>query len=649
MNIVDALVVTFGLDPAEFKRGSKVVADGQKKQREDSDETTKRVQNNNKKQAESFRSVTREVLGLLAAVGATVGLKQFLLGTMDSQANLGRMATNLRMNARELRAWGIVAEEMGGKAEDAYSSLQNLATGLAEAAKAGHSALTDSAYKNGINLFGQDGRVVSYEEALKRISARMRGVDRQVAMTVFNEMGVGALSNQLLLGPQELDKRLAHAAGLVRITKESTEQAQELQRRWADMQARFEGIRDAIWNRLAPSLLRLADRLADWLDSVDWDKVGRGIENAVNWVVRLVEALGGLKTVLAIVATLFGLKMLGGLVATTAQILRLVPVIGTITAGFGALATAVAAAAGALAGYLVYDKLLAGTKAGDTIGRATATVMAAMGSDTAQEALARDGWSSLTEEQRRGYIDRYKALSPGARAAYDRAFPGLSAIIRGQIGTTAAGGGSAASGASTAGLPRGVRNNNPGNLNFAGQPGATLESGPGARFASFQTMGEGIQQLSRQLGLYAIRGNDTISGIINTYAPSKDNNNTGAYIRDVAGQTGMDPNAHLNLADPAVMQSLIRAIINHEGNGKYVSDEDIRAGIRLNMGGVGVGAGSSGAGQRTGGVGGVSTTEVHINKLEVITPATDARGIARDIGGELRNHLLVTQANTGLS
>lgn len=649
MNIVDALVVTFGLDPAEFKRGSKVVSDGQKKLREESDENTKRVQNNNKKQAESFRSVTREVLGLLAAVGATVGLKSFLLGTMESQASLGRMATNLRMSARDLKAWGIVAEEMGGKAEDAYSSLQNLATGLAEAAKAGHSALTDAAYRNGINLFGEDGRVVSYEEALKRISGRMRGVDRQVAMTVFNEMGVGALSNQLLLGPQELDKRLEHAQGLVRITKESTEQAQELQRRWADMQARFEGIRDTIWNKLAPAMLRIADRLANWLDSVDWDKVGRGIEKVVDWVVQLIDALGGLKVVLGVVAALFGLKFLGGLTLTIAQIIRMIPFLSTLTAGFGGLAVAIAAAAGALAGYMIYDKMLAGTKAGDAIGHATATVMAALGSDTANEALARDGWSKLSEEERRGYIDRYKGLSPGARSAYDKAFPGISAIIKGQLGITAAGAGGAAQGTANAGLPRGVRNNNPGNLNFAGQPGASLESGPGARFASFSTMGEGIQQLSRQLALYSIRGNDTIAGMISTYAPAADKNNTAAYIRDVAAQTGLDPGKHLNLADPEVMQSLIRAIINHEGNGKYVSDEDIRAGIRLNMGGVGVGAGSSGAAQRGSAAGGASTTEIHVGKVEVHTAATDARGIARDIGGELRNHLLVTQANTGLA
>ncbi|MEW5247178.1 lytic transglycosylase domain-containing protein, partial [Escherichia coli] len=67
-------------------------------------------------------------------------------------------------------------------------------------------------------------------------------------------------------------------------------------------------------------------------------------------------------------------------------------------------------------------------------------------------------------------------------------------------------------------LSRGIRNNNPGNLNFAGQKGDTLESGPNARFASFPTMLEGIAALDRQVILYLKRGKNTIDQIIDIYA-----------------------------------------------------------------------------------------------------------------------------------
>jgi hypothetical protein len=74
--------------------------------------------------------------------------------------------------------------------------------------------------------------------------------------------------------------------------------------------------------------------------------------------------------------------------------------------------------------------------------------------------------------------------------------------------------------------PRGIRNNNPGNINFAHQAGAKLEDGPGGRFAVFATMEEGISALARQIHLFVGRGINTVNAIISKYAPPSDNNNT---------------------------------------------------------------------------------------------------------------------------
>ncbi|EGB84551.1 hypothetical protein HMPREF9533_00593, partial [Escherichia coli MS 60-1] len=84
---------------------------------------------------------------------------------------------------------------------------------------------------------------------------------------------------------------------------------------------------------------------------------------------------------------------------------------------------------------------------------------------------------------------------------------------------------------------RGERNNNPGNLNFAGQAGASLER-PGGRFARFETAFDGLRALARQLMLYAGRGINSVEKIISTWAPASDNNNTTAYIRAVSQRLG---------------------------------------------------------------------------------------------------------------
>lgn len=137
-------------------------------------------------------------------------------------------------------------------------------------------------------------------------------------------------------------------------------------------------------------------------------------------------------------------------------------------------------------------------------------------------------------------------------------------------------------------LSRGIRNNNPGNLNFAGQKGATLESGPNARFASFPTMLEGIAALDRQVMLYLKRGKNTIDQIIDIYAPSSDGNNTSSYKSYLAQYTGLGVKEKIDGSNFEIMRKLIQGIINHENGdaARAVSDDDVMRALAMNRGNV---------------------------------------------------------------
>ncbi|EOG6277461.1 lytic transglycosylase [Citrobacter freundii] len=130
--------------------------------------------------------------------------------------------------------------------------------------------------------------------------------------------------------------------------------------------------------------------------------------------------------------------------------------------------------------------------------------------------------------------------------------------------------------AQSAKAPRGIRNNNPGNIDFRGQSGATLER-PGGRFARFETAYDGLKALSRQLMRY-FEGKttgkplQTLNDIISTWAPGNENN-TGAYIAQLSKVMGVAPDAILNLKDPQVITSLMNGIIHHEnGRNPYPSE-----------------------------------------------------------------------------
>ena len=93
------------------------------------------------------------------------------------------------------------------------------------------------------------------------------------------------------------------------------------------------------------------------------------------------------------------------------------------------------------------------------------------------------------------------------------------------------------------------RNNNPGNLVYAGQAGASPGVGG---FASFDTLADGQAALDNQITLDATRGTDvngnpttTLAQLITSWAPPSEND-TATYIANVSASTGFDPNAPLS-------------------------------------------------------------------------------------------------------
>ncbi|WP_083912764.1 structural protein P5 [Saccharibacter floricola] len=114
-------------------------------------------------------------------------------------------------------------------------------------------------------------------------------------------------------------------------------------------------------------------------------------------------------------------------------------------------------------------------------------------------------------------------------------------------------------------LPRGIRNNNPGNLNYAGQAGAHKEPEPHGRFAVFPTAQDGLRALRDQLLRYVERDRvNTIAGIIAKWAPPTDGNDTSAYAATVAARVGIGVQQRFNALTPDQLTALMHAIIRVE-------------------------------------------------------------------------------------
>ncbi len=129
--------------------------------------------------------------------------------------------------------------------------------------------------------------------------------------------------------------------------------------------------------------------------------------------------------------------------------------------------------------------------------------------------------------------------------------------------------------------PRGIRNNNPGNLRYNGTEWLGLATPPSdGAFCVFTAPKYGIRALARVLKIYQSKyGICTIAGIVGRFAPSTEND-TGAYIKSMCHQTGYGAHSELDLHNNAVLAELIKAIIRHENGENPYTDTQISEGLK---------------------------------------------------------------------
>ena len=135
----------------------------------------------------------------------------------------------------------------------------------------------------------------------------------------------------------------------------------------------------------------------------------------------------------------------------------------------------------------------------------------------------------------------------------------------------------------SAGDARGLRNNNPGNIE-AGKNNWEGQTGSDGRFAKFVTPEHGIRALGKNLLSYGDKGFDTVNEIVNRWAPEKDGNKTQPYIEALSKAVGVSPDEQLNLSDLTVLKKLSAGIVKHENGSIPYSDTQLDTGLRAALG-----------------------------------------------------------------
>ena len=128
-------------------------------------------------------------------------------------------------------------------------------------------------------------------------------------------------------------------------------------------------------------------------------------------------------------------------------------------------------------------------------------------------------------------------------------------------------------------LPRGLRNNNPGNLvrtgiSWQGKVAHAQNSDP--QFEQFTSLAYGLRAMMIDIAGDIAEGTNTLTALVNEYAPPHENN-TSNYVNFVSQATGILPDVQIPMSK-TIFLALIKAKVMMENGinaaNQYVTDAD---------------------------------------------------------------------------
>ncbi|HFO2514158.1 TPA: transglycosylase SLT domain-containing protein [Klebsiella pneumoniae] len=310
--VIDALLITLGLDTSDFRKGQKDVSDDLKKQREDAKKTAKEMAEQGKKAAAFFSSIKTELLALTGVTVTAGGLMSFVKSTTSGLMDLSIQSKALGMSAKELDGWAKSAEAAGSSAE----KITNVLKGFQDAKQgATFGDFTNPLYEVAPILRRLTGVEINTSKddvptiARKVFSALQKVKNPAMRRVLAERVGIDDATLQRNQEGQFLPDvdRLTKSSG---ITDASTKGAKEFTAAWAELNQSLETTKNQFYTFLIPYVrdfnVVLRD-LSNWMKShpeemkQKVDAFFGAIESGAKMADKAAQAVGGWENAIKII------------------------------------------------------------------------------------------------------------------------------------------------------------------------------------------------------------------------------------------------------------------------------------------------------------------------------------------------------------
>lgn len=245
--VIDELVVTLGLDPKNFTQGQREAVDAAKKTQEQLEQGAKNTEDATRRVSMSINDLRRTAVDMFALFSGGKGVVDFVSGIVKADASVGRLSRSLGTSATDIAKWQAVSRMFGGDAQSmaaSFTSMTDAFTGF----KLGQMSQTVADLRaistaGGILISPDD----STTEKFLKLSENMKNIYNQGP---DGQARAGYLGRRLGLDPAMIDimiqgrdkasEFLKYVETIGVATNKATENAQALERQWAEISLKNE-------------------------------------------------------------------------------------------------------------------------------------------------------------------------------------------------------------------------------------------------------------------------------------------------------------------------------------------------------------------------------------------------------------------------
>ena len=263
--IIDALVMTLGLDASDYQKNSQKVKKENQSFTEEQKKQLDKIEKQAKQALSAISNVQKGILGLFTAVAGATGVGQFLTQVNQAEAALGRLSSHTGQSTEELHKWSNMAAIVGGSAEDMQAGVSNLQQQLTDLKYKGEMGSTVTFLAQmGVAVADTNGEMRKQSDIMLDLSDRAKNMKKEDFYNLASSSGMTDSQIDLIMkGRTELEKMMIAQEENALVTKEQAEEARKLQAEWEMMKQSMFSAGVRILHDLMPIIQLIAEGLRE--------------------------------------------------------------------------------------------------------------------------------------------------------------------------------------------------------------------------------------------------------------------------------------------------------------------------------------------------------------------------------------------------